>query len=204
MGFRSLPPVFKVRERADPKGHRGVGVAKNRTAQLCTAAPPAPCGSIRRLPRTCRTRPPRPRTHEQPRSRGPIGRPPRLWNLTGHGKLRTTGHPPPDLPTPVGNPSPQSTTRDSHRYTQPRRGGDRHWTTTRRAAQSIPCYHTHALGGTTWPPPAPRSGEVGEWTAAPWTTRPVTAPKLRPLPPPARPVLRPPAPCPFPARPKTI
>ena len=47
------------------------------------------------------------------------------------------------------------------------------------------------------PPPAPRSGEVGEWTATPWTTRPVTAPKLRPFPatrPPRS--SAPPSPCP--------
>ena len=31
--------------------------------------------------------------------------PPRPWKLTGCGKLRTTGHPPPDLPTTVGNPA---------------------------------------------------------------------------------------------------
>jgi hypothetical protein len=33
--------------------------------------------------------------------------PPRLWKLTGCGKLRTTSHPPPDLPTTVGNPGPR-------------------------------------------------------------------------------------------------
>ena len=39
-------------------------------------------------------------------------KPPRLWNLPGHGKLRATAHPPPDLPTPLGNPGrPPSTPR---------------------------------------------------------------------------------------------
>ena len=36
--------------------------------------------------------------------------PPRLWKLTGCGKLRATVHPPPDLPTTVGNPGRPSTT----------------------------------------------------------------------------------------------
>ena len=35
---------------------------------------------------------------------------PRLRNLTERGKLRATTHPPPDLPTPVGNPGLRPTT----------------------------------------------------------------------------------------------
>jgi hypothetical protein len=47
--------------------------------------------------------------------------PPRLWKLTGCGKLRATGHPPPDLPTTVGNPGLHPPPRDSHSYAQPLR-----------------------------------------------------------------------------------
>src|SRR6185436_1570476 len=39
---------------------------------------------------------------------------PRLWKLTGCGKLRATGHSPPDLPTTVGNPALRPPPRDFH------------------------------------------------------------------------------------------
>jgi hypothetical protein len=47
-----------------------------------------------------------------PPVRPPKSPPPRLWKLPGYGKLRATAHPPPDLPTPLGNPGrPPSTPR---------------------------------------------------------------------------------------------
>jgi hypothetical protein len=40
--------------------------------------------------------------------------PPRLWKLTGYGKLRVTTALLPDLPTSVGNPAYHPPARDSH------------------------------------------------------------------------------------------
>jgi hypothetical protein len=45
--------------------------------------------------------------------------PPRLWNLTGHGKLR--GHPPVHLPGP--SHARWKSLWDFHSYAQPRRRG---------------------------------------------------------------------------------
>jgi hypothetical protein len=156
-----------------------VGVAKNGHAALDggpAGSPQLDQAAPADLARTA----PGPLAHEQARSRDLVGRPPRLWNLTGHGKLRTTGHPPPDLPTPVGNPSPHATARDSHSYTQPRRGGDRRWTPP-AAPPDRSRVATRIVGG--WHGPRPsallRAGEVD---VSALITRPVTAPKLRPLP----------------------
>jgi len=181
MGFRSLPAGFKVRERADPKGAEGGGGPKKPATRLCVRP--------RRLPaarsggsRGSRTHGPSDRARCPAAVSGP-NRPPtqavesdRAWKAPGP----PTTHPR-TFPHPLEIPAPKPTTRDSHRYTQPRRGGDRHWTTTSRAAQSIPCCHTHAVRDDMAPVRSAHRRAERSMSAL-LTTRPVTAPKLRPLP----------------------
>jgi hypothetical protein len=98
--------AFPIRERADPKGAKGGGGRTIPATQSRMQVRTRPCGAARRPARKST------RGH-QARMQAWTGRPgrrsfppPRLWKLTGCGKLRTTSHPPPDLPTTVGNPAP--------------------------------------------------------------------------------------------------
>jgi hypothetical protein len=123
---------------AEESGHARPRAGRTRLAQTCTQVHMRLRGAARRSARksacgfgncapTCmqiRTRPPRlaRRPWSAPwatpwscQARRDLP-PPRLWKLTGCGKLRATGQPPPDLPTTVGNPGLQPPPRDSHSY----------------------------------------------------------------------------------------
>jgi hypothetical protein len=99
--------------------------------------------------------------------------PPRLWKLTGCGKLRATGHPRPDLPTTVGNPGLHPPPRYSHSYAQPRRRGSQKRRRGREARKLTFLYVLSlGLGGTTPSrPPARAPGRRGMTTNPPTLSR---------------------------------
>jgi hypothetical protein len=112
---RAKPHAGPHAARAEP--HASPHVALDSRTQACT--------QVRTRPRRPARRPGRGLATLRSRTGRRSFPPPGLWKLTGCGKLLATGHPPPDLPTTVGNPCLHPPPRDSHSYAQPRRRGAR-------------------------------------------------------------------------------